>query len=253
MTHRFEDFAQGTYIIKEGDIGSEMYIIDTGTVSVYRKASGPDALAVLGPGDFFGEMSILEDEARFASVRSDTPVRVLKVDRSGFLPMMRDNPEIMIRILRQMSQRVRRAEERLSDMRRQVGDKETAFEQPAVKSTAPLIGELPKPVRMLHVDSSTEFVLPRAFVELLIGRPDPVTNTHPDLNFAPIDPKRTLSRRHAKLLVRGGQLYAQEELGTANGTFVNGMQLRTGEPALVRVGDRLRFGLVELVVEAVPS
>ena len=53
-----------------------------------------------------------------------------------------------------------------------------------------------------------------------------------------------MSRRHAKLVRRGDRLYASEEIGTMNGTFVNQARLEKGVPAEVRPGDELRFGVV---------
>jgi pSer/pThr/pTyr-binding forkhead associated (FHA) protein len=60
-----------------------------------------------------------------------------------------------------------------------------------------------------------------------------------------------LSRRHAKVLVEGDQISVREEVGTANGTYVNDARLQTGAPVRLSPGDKVRFGSVEVVVESV--
>ena len=86
--------------------------------------------------------------------------------------------------------------------------------------------------------------------EFLVGRPDPVTGINPEINLGPLDASRGLSRRHAKLLVEGGEVRVREEVGTANGTFVNTIRLQAGVAARLKPGDVVRFGSIEVVVEA---
>lgn len=236
MTKPLLEFAAGDFVFHEGDRGQDMFIIESGHVSVLRNASGAEPIAVLGPGDFFGEMSVLEDEPRFASVRVDEAVKLLKIDRASFIPIIRDNAEIAVRIMRRLADRVRRSEERIAAARSQAST-----------------GQMPRPeptkvvgYKLVHLETQTEIPLPLDFDELLVGRPDPVTGINPEINLNGLDPKRSLSRRHAKMLMQNGRYLLSEELGTANGTFVNGEQLTTGEPKPIKVGDKLRFGLVEL-------
>ena len=65
---------------------------------------------------------------------------------------------------------------------------------------------------------------------------------------SPVDDDRSSSRRHAKLYLKDGTFWVVEEIGTTNGTFVNGVRLEAGQPLRVAAGDELRFGLVELVL-----
>src|SRR5689334_11589369 len=111
----FLEVGAGKPIFREGDAGSEMYIIESGTVDIVRAAKGPDPLAQLGPGDFFGEMSILEDQPRFASAMARTNVRLLRIDRAAFGEVLAQNVEIAIRIMRKLTARLRRAENRASE------------------------------------------------------------------------------------------------------------------------------------------
>ena len=78
-----ETFSPGTVIIREHDIGDAAFIILSGTCRVYRRAGDHDeTLAMLGPGEVFGEMALLLDEARVASVEAVTPVTVLVLDKN---------------------------------------------------------------------------------------------------------------------------------------------------------------------------
>ena len=81
-------------------------------------------------------------------------------------------------------------------------------------------------------------------------RPDPVTGINPEINLGPLDVTRSLSRRHAKIALAGGVVTLREEVGTTNGTFVNGVRLKTGESVALKVGDKLQFGSVEINVVA---
>ena len=68
----------------------------------------------------------------------------------------------------------------------------------------------------------------------------------PEINLGALDTTRSLSRRHAKLLAEGGTYLLREEVGTANGTYVNGQKLATGAAAPLKLGDKLRFGSIEM-------
>jgi pSer/pThr/pTyr-binding forkhead associated (FHA) protein len=258
----FVDVAAGHFVFREGDSGSEMYIIETGCVEVLR-AGRSEPVAALGPGDFFGEMAILEDQPRFASVRATSAARLLKVDRAAFAGMLRENFEIAVRIMRKLVSRLRRTEEQLSEAQRELararGKGPTtapgAIRPAAVaappKRPAPVPAQaLGKALKLVHGDSGSEFSLATGRAEMMVGRPDPVTGLLPDINLGPLDQTRSLSRRHAKVIDEGGILFLREEVGTTNGTFVNGERLQTGQARPLAPGDQIRFGSVELRVEA---
>lgn len=273
----FVDMTAGNFVFREGDAGSDMYIIEAGTLEVLRAARGTTPLATLGPGDFFGEMAILEDQPRFASVRAVTPARLLRVDRAAFAGMLRDNFEIAVRIMRKLVARLRRTEEQLQglqaelDLLRRGGVPAAAAPVQAAPAAvgSTVRAEIPKPaqltptrraalidpnklgqpVKLVHVDSGAEFALSGDKPEMLIGRPDPVTGLLPEINLGPLDVQRSLSRRHAKIVNEGGMLFLREEVGTTNGTFVNGNRIATGQARPLAAGDVLRFGSVELRVD----
>jgi CRP-like cAMP-binding protein len=102
----------GQIVFREGDDGTEMYIIESGAIDIVRAARGSEPLATLGPGDFFGEMAILEDQPRFASAVARAPTKLLRIDRAAFPGVIAGNVEIAIRIMRKLAGRLRRAESR---------------------------------------------------------------------------------------------------------------------------------------------
>jgi hypothetical protein len=267
----FVDMPIGSFVFREGDAGSDMYIIESGTLEVLRSARGNVPVATLGPGDFFGEMAILEDQPRFASVRAVSAARVLRVDRAAFAGMLRENFEIAVRIMRKLVARLRRTEELLQSAQAELdvvrrGGIAAAAESP-VTAPQPFSAEparasasrkvaaidpdmIGQSMKLVHVDSGSEFALSTNKHEMLIGRPDPVTGLLPEINLGPLDSQRSLSRRHAKIVNEGGLMFLREEVGTTNGTFINGERVATGEARPLALGDTLRFGSVELRVES---
>lgn len=108
----FERFGKtmqkGTLIFREGERGKTMYIIQSGKVRIFKKIGDIEqTLAVLGPGEFFGEMAILDDKPRSASAEVVEDVKMLEIDDSTFETMIRSNPEIALRIIKKLSQRLR--------------------------------------------------------------------------------------------------------------------------------------------------
>jgi serine/threonine protein kinase len=78
--------------------------------------------------------------------------------------------------------------------------------------------------------------------ESLIGRMDPNRGIRPEVDLSKYDPAARVSRRHARILVQGTQ-YFIEDLGSANGTFLNGsIKLSQGKPQLLTTGDELKLG-----------
>jgi serine/threonine-protein kinase len=75
--------AAGDIIIREGEAGDSAYIIVSGTCRAFRQAEqGEETLTTMGPGDVFGEMALLLDEPRAASVQAVDPVTLLVLDRA---------------------------------------------------------------------------------------------------------------------------------------------------------------------------
>lgn len=110
----------GEFIIRQGDEGDCMYVIQDGQVEVV-KVKGNDIvrLAVLGQGDFFGEMAIFERETRSATVRALGNVRLLTVDSKTFLRRIQEDPSLAFRIVKTMSSRINQLNQELVSLKGQ--------------------------------------------------------------------------------------------------------------------------------------
>ena len=98
----------GTVITQIGDAGDSFFVIIDGTAAV-RTPVGLGSQ--LQPGDFFGEMSLLDGEPRSATIVAMTDLRLLVVDRFHFWRLLDETPELIRRILTILSRRVRRLEQ----------------------------------------------------------------------------------------------------------------------------------------------
>lgn len=106
-----------TDIVHIGDRGHALYVIVKGEVDVlYPARSTEFKLTRLGPGESFGEMAILNDLRRSATVRSTGPVSLLVLEREDFLEAVQESPEIATILLEVLSVRVRNAYDQLGEL-----------------------------------------------------------------------------------------------------------------------------------------
>ncbi len=107
-------YDDGKVIIRQGEAGDCMYEIQSGEVEVIQEKSGKEiCLAVLGKGDFFGEMAIFEHDVRSATVRALGEVRALTIDKRTFLRRITEDPSLAFRIVERMSHRIREMNNKL--------------------------------------------------------------------------------------------------------------------------------------------
>jgi len=98
----------GTILTEIGAPGNSFFCIIDGRVSVQTAIGSADPLR---PGDFFGEMSLLDGEPRSATITATTDVRLLIVEHSHFWRLLEEAPDLVRRILIVLSRRVRRLEQ----------------------------------------------------------------------------------------------------------------------------------------------
>ena len=91
-------------ILRKGELGDCLYIIIDGRVRIH---DGPHPLAVLGEGEIFGELAVLDPEPRSASATAVAPGRLFRLDQGAFYALMADRIEIVRSILRVLCQRLR--------------------------------------------------------------------------------------------------------------------------------------------------
>ena len=97
----------GHEIVVRGDNGVGFMVILDGTVTV---STIQGKTRKLGPGDSFGEMALLDQEGRSATIKADTDVTLATIPEWNFKPFLKEHPEVTYRLLQLLSQRVRQAE-----------------------------------------------------------------------------------------------------------------------------------------------
>ena len=106
----------GQEIIRMGEPGSTMYVIRAGRVNVVCEGptGAPIILATLGPGEYFGELSIFDSETRSANVVAVEDTELLTLGRVDLVRIVSRNPELALALLKSLSVRLRAANERLT-------------------------------------------------------------------------------------------------------------------------------------------
>lgn len=234
-------FPKDTVIFTEGDLGLAMYVIESGTVEI-RKTIGrkETVLATLGKGDFFGEMCMLEEDIpRSATAFAVDDVAAVMIDQSAFTFILKHNPEIAIRMMRKLALRLEHTTQLLEETvghkvdieESGIGDRKVAKPDPTA--------------RLVEITTGISFPLAEG-KETTVGRIDPVTGINPEIDLTPVDGKRSISRRHARVKREtDGTFSVVEDVGTMNGTFVNGVRLAAGRPVPVASGDTVVFGTIQ--------
>lgn len=103
-----QQFMEGARIVREGDIGDTFYVIREGEAKV-TSATGR-VVNRLRPGDFFGEISLLDGGPRTATVIADTPLRMLALPRKAFLQVLKQEPALGVKLLGYAARMLRRLE-----------------------------------------------------------------------------------------------------------------------------------------------
>ena len=104
-------YRDGEVIVRQGDVGEYMYIIQSGQVEVVqRKEEKEFCLAVLEKGDFFGEMAIFEKKPHPASIHALGEARVLTLEKKSLLQRIHEDPSLALKIMEKMAHRIRELE-----------------------------------------------------------------------------------------------------------------------------------------------
>jgi CRP-like cAMP-binding protein len=230
LTH----FNKGHVLFHEGDDGEEMYIIQSGKVAIKKQVKDGEAvLATLEKGDFFGEMAILERMPRSAAAEIVEEGDLIVINGETFGDMIKANPEIAVRMLRKYSLRLRDADRQIAQA---LAHHDGSLPDEKAES-GPTPGTVQTEAIAYFISASTGNVFPVFKTDALIGRFDSVTGLHPEVDLTGEDQSRNISRRHARLVVKEGKFYVAEEIGTMNGTFLNGKKLANGVLTPIKDGD----------------
>ncbi len=111
-------YPRGSMVLAQGDSGESLYLIAAGQVKVVliHEDGREVILSVLGEGAFFGEMALLDQEPRSAHVVAMTDSMLLQLRREDFQARLRSGPDVAIALLRELSRRLRRADETIASL-----------------------------------------------------------------------------------------------------------------------------------------
>ena len=231
-------FPKGSVLFNEGDEGEEMYILRSGKVAIKKKVPhGEVTLAVLEKGDFFGEMAILERMPRSASAEMIEDGDLVVIGGDVFGDMIKNTPEIAVRMLRKYSIRLRETTRQIEQLG--LGATATGTSEAQEPPTRPPARSVQAEAVAFFLSKPTGNVFPVFKSDSLIGRYDSVTGMSPEVDLSNEDQSRNISRRHARLVLKDGKPYIAEEIGTMNGTFLNGQKLANGVLTPIKDGDEL--------------
>lgn len=112
-----KEFPRGTVLFREGEAGRDMFVVHEGRVRIGKSAGAQETvLGMLGPGEFFGEMSILSGNPRSATATCETACKLLVVDQRTFEAMIRGHGEIALRMIRTLADRLQHANEQIENL-----------------------------------------------------------------------------------------------------------------------------------------
>ena len=111
------EFPAGHVLFRDGEVGLEMFIIQSGRVRISKTVRGLEkTLVVLGPGAFFGEMSILNNKPRSATATVEENAKLLVIDPKTFEAMVRGNAEIAVRLIKTLAQRLQESDDQIENL-----------------------------------------------------------------------------------------------------------------------------------------
>ena len=111
-------YQDGEVIIRQGDEGNCMYVIQEGQVEVLQEVNGRQVqLGVRTEGEYLGEMAIFDREVRSATVRALGEARVLTVDKKNFLRRIAEDPSLAFQLVQNMSARIRDLSGKISELK----------------------------------------------------------------------------------------------------------------------------------------
>ncbi|HVV83638.1 MAG TPA: cyclic nucleotide-binding domain-containing protein [Kofleriaceae bacterium] len=156
------DLEPGQVLFHQGDPGDNLYVVVEGAVLVYNEGPPRTELMVLGPGSFFGEIALVTDHPRSATVEVEQPTQLLSIDRDAVRALMRDHPDVLPVLLRFVRERLVDSLVRTHPMFAPFGDPDRRY----------LVGRF----RFVEIEPGTVFVEQGAKVTglyvLMAGRAD---------------------------------------------------------------------------------
>ena len=186
-------FNEGDVIFRKGEMAQQMYIILNGKIRLYegREPVG-EWSEEPGKGDFFGEGGLLESIPRSNTAVALEDSEVIAISRGTFLRMIRQNPEVSIKMMQRLAQRNRELGAKMDTEGTRGGKSRSAGPSSSLVSV---------------ISGKKYTILAHG---ALVGRFDPNTGIHPDIDLTDDDPQLSVSRRHARILCEHNRYFLVE-------------------------------------------
>ena len=217
-------YEAGEVIVQENEHGETAYVIQQGQVEVSKEQNGRNVhLAYLGAGDTFGEMSMIDEKPRSATVRAVTETVVSEIRRDDFFNSFHTDPNVALQLLKVLFERLREADARILELQKahsepalvpEVLDAVPAWEEPTIT----LEGITPRAAAALP---ETPFQI-RQF-PFRVGRLSPDPLIYNDLMLPDSVPLQ-ISRHHLAFVKDQGRVGVVDR-GSTLGSWVNGRQI----------------------------
>jgi len=235
----------GDVIISEGTFGSTAYILKSGTVEVQKQGVNKKVvLAVLHAREIFGELGLIDDKPRSASIIAKTPVMVDEISREDFVALLDDKASFIIPVLRAFFEHLRQANQLVLQMEAQIAEAPKPAASPAAPNQIRIEGVTPTAKQALKNDVIVLKKFPFKMGRESGHRHDDV---FVDNDLSLIDDKPyNVSRNHMSINFYKDQYYILDR-GSSLGTIVNDVtiggrqsnfkaELRKGENVII-LGD----------------
>jgi CRP-like cAMP-binding protein len=218
-------YAAGEIIFRENDPGESAYIIERGRVEVTKTLDGQSIhLAYLGPGEPCGEMGMIDDKPRSATVMAVEETVVRELHRDHFFHSLRTNPEVALSLLKVLFERLREADATILRLHKMLAPSAPPPSVPPLEAAATadlavfLEGLTPQAARALPVTPFQITTFP-----FRIGRQSDDPLVHNDLALPDTVPLH-VSRHHLTLIKHAGRIGATDR-GSRLGSLVDGQRV----------------------------
>jgi CRP-like cAMP-binding protein len=212
-------FEPGEVIIREGEEGTEAFLIKSGRVKVTKLIGGHQVvLAILGPGQVFGEMALIEDKPRSATVTALEKGSAVVLDREAFAQLFIEQPKALIPLMRTFFERLRILSELWAEHETRQIPAITTDPEPRVRLQA-----LTREARQALGAGQMEVKTFPFYVGRQSRSPSSALFDHNDLAIADQEPFM-VSRNHCAI-IRLGSSVAVLDRGSRLGTIVDGQRL----------------------------
>ena len=222
-------YQAGEVIVQENDFGETAYVIAQGQVEVTKGLHGQNVhLAYLGAGEIFGEMSMIDEKPRSATVTAVTEISVNEIRRDDFFNSFQTDPKVALQLLKVLFERLREADSMILQL--QKSDPQHALVPKESFAAVPPPGA--PTITLEGVTARADAALPITPFQITqfpfrIGRESPDPLVYNDLMLPDSEPLQ-VSRHHLSFIAREGCVGVVDR-GSTLGSWVDGQQV--GGPA----------------------